>query len=187
MESLTARSDSEGRPLDDEVAGPAASGPHSTLRNVLRQFAEAVGALLGLGILVVFTIQVFFRYFLNDPVPWTDEAATLMFPWLVFWGVCFLVPVSGNVRFDIIYNSTSPSVRRVFLLITSLTVAVVFAWAFPKTWDYIDYMWRHRTPMLGIRYFWVFLCYAMFMVVMIARCLWISWLVASGNERAELV
>ena len=170
-----------GTEADDRVA------PESAYGTFLRRVSEAVGAAIIFAIMVIFVIQVTARYFFNHPLPWTDEASQLLFPWLVFWGCCFMVPLSQQVRLDIVYNAMSRPVRRAFLLMSSLMICVVFVWALPKTWDYIDYMWRHRTPMLEIRYFWVFLCYAMFMVVMVARSLWAGWLVLANDDRAENV
>jgi len=185
METTTTDSD---RPMAlPDTHGSIRSSRLRVLLGLLRHASEAITAAMMLAMLVIFVLQVSFRYLLNSPLSWTDEATVLLFPWLVFWGCSFLVPMNENVRFDIIYDAVSPTMRRVFMVISSVLILVVMIGALPKTWDYIDYMWRSRTPMLRIRYFWVFICYAMFMGVMGLRAALAIWLVASKDERAELV
>ena len=43
------------------------------------------------------------------------------------------------------------------------------AWALPASWDYVRFMAREGTPVLGLPFSWVFLPFALLLVALVVR------------------
>lgn len=109
------------------------------LRGWLQHGAEAVGAALLAATFLAFVVQVGFRYVLNDPLGWTLEACLTLWLWPVFWGWAFLLGPRDHVSFDMLYEASSTGVRRVFALVSSVSIVVAFAVSLPATWSFISF------------------------------------------------
>lgn len=129
----------------------------------LRRAAEAIGVAFFAGMFLTFLLQVFMRYALNRPLGWTDELTLVLYPWAVFWACAFLVRFRDHVAFDLVYHAVSPPARRVFAIAGALTLLLLFAAALPATIDYVLFMARERTPVLGWRYDLIFACFPIFL------------------------
>jgi TRAP-type C4-dicarboxylate transport system permease small subunit len=138
------------------------------VKEFLGRGAERIGVTLFAALFGVFLLQVVMRYVVNRPLGWSDELALLLYPWAVFWAAAFLVPVKDHVAFDLLYQSVAPPVRRWFALAAAGVVVVLFIVALPKTADYVWFMRREGTPVLGVRYHYVFACFAIFLAAGIA-------------------
>jgi len=150
----------------------------------LQRRAENFIALLLAAMFLTFLFQITFRYILALPVSWTNwtvEFVSIAWLWGILFGYAFVVRDVDIIRLDIVYNGLPLGVRRILDVITGLTVAAILAWTLPKCWDYIDFMWRERTPALRIRFYWVFAIYAPFAVAVILRSLLNVWGAITGT------
>ncbi len=130
----------------------------------LRKAAEAVGVTFFAAMFLTFLLQVFMRYALNRPLGWTDELTLVLYPWAVFWACAFIVRFRDHVAFDLVYHAVSTPARRIFAILGALTLLVLFAAAIPATIDYVVFMARERTPVLGWRYDIIFACFPIFLI-----------------------
>lgn len=138
----------------------------------LRRATEAVGVALFGGMFVTFLLQVFFRYVLNRPLGWTDELSLVLYPWAVFWAGAFIVGLREHVTFDLVYQGVAPPVRRLLAAIGALILVGLFVAALPATVDFVLFMARERTPVLGWRYDLVFACFPTFLAVVSVVTAW---------------
>jgi TRAP-type C4-dicarboxylate transport system permease small subunit len=155
----------------------------------LQRRAENVIALMLATMFVIFLYQIAFRYLLVLPVSWTNwtvEFVSITWLWGILFGYAFVVRDEDIIRLDIVYLAVPIWLRRVFDVITGLIVAVILAWTLPKCWDYIEFMWRERTPALRIRFDYVFSIYAGFAVAVIVRSLLNVWGAITGRGRVYL-
>lgn len=77
-------------------------------------------------LVVILAMQVVFRFFLNQPLDFTEEIARLLFSWLVFIGAARAMRVSQHFLVDVVYNALPRSLRRpVGHLIDAVTVGFV--------------------------------------------------------------
>lgn len=77
-------------------------------------------------LVVILAMQVVFRFFLNQPLDFTEEIARLLFSWLVFIGAARAMRVSQHFLVDVVYNALPRSLRRpVGYLIDTVTVGFV--------------------------------------------------------------
>lgn len=135
----------------------------------LRQGTEAVGVALFAAMFATFLLQVCFRYALNRPLGWSDELALLLYPWSVFWACAFLVPLRAHVSFDLAYAAAPLRARRLLAALAAAILVGLFLYALPATLDYVRFMGRERTPVLGWRYDVLFACFPLFLMAVAAR------------------
>lgn len=138
----------------------------------LKRGADTVGVLLFLAAFSGFIIQIFFRYVLNQPLAWTEEATMIAFIWTVFWAAAFMVPVRDHVTFDVVYDIVSPQVRRVLSIFTMLLVVVAFVILVPYTWDYLEFLMRKKSAVLRYQMTWIYGCYLLFIVAFAIQGAW---------------
>ncbi|RYF67784.1 MAG: TRAP transporter small permease subunit, partial [Comamonadaceae bacterium] len=70
----------------------------------LRRRANDVAVALMALMFVSFLLQIGFRYFLNQPLGWTDEVTVLCWVWAVLWCAAFVLSDQDEIRFDIVYG-----------------------------------------------------------------------------------
>ena len=131
--------------------------------------AENVAALLLAVMFGAFMLQIVSRYVFNAPIIWTQELCLTTWLWAVFWGAAFTLRDREHVKFDMLYASAGPPVRRVLALVAAIGIAGGFLAALPATWDYISFNQIKSSATLGIRQDIVFSIYAVFAVAIIVR------------------
>ena len=57
-------------------------------------------------------------------------------------------------------------------IVGNLMIGGLAAVALPATWDYVHFMRRESTPVLGLSFMWVFLPFVMLMVALVVRSVW---------------
>ena len=76
-------------------------------------------------------IQVFFRYVLNNPLPWPEEIARYSFIWITYIGLYKNMVEKDHYRIDFLYNMLGERIRRIVdvlfssLMLIFLIVAVI--------------------------------------------------------------
>jgi TRAP-type C4-dicarboxylate transport system permease small subunit len=71
-------------------------------------------AILGLFVTVMFAVvfgQVFFRYVLNQPSPWTEELARYLFIWISMIGAAYGVKQQSHFGFEMLVKKMSPRMQ----------------------------------------------------------------------------
>ena len=153
------------------------------LRQVLKTGAELIGCFWFLVMFGAFIIQVFTRYVLNHPLGWTTELCLIGFLWFAFWGAGLMVRERDEVRFDLIYQSVPPNIRRVMGFFAALLLGGVFAYGLPANLDYVAFMAHDKTWVLEIRFDYVFAVFIVFLVAFGARALWRAWRLTRAGWR----
>ena len=147
----------------------------------LRKIADAVGGLLFLALFVTFLVQIAARFGFDQPLPWSDELAVILYLWVILWSCAFVVPEKEHVMFDLLWNRASPSVRRLMRMVGHTLIGGLALAALPASWEYVHFMAREKTAVLGLSFEWVFLPFVLLLVALAAR----SWhgLVQAMNHR----
>jgi TRAP-type C4-dicarboxylate transport system permease small subunit len=154
---------------------------------LLRGAANAIGGALFLTLFVVFIVQVAARFGLNQPLPWSDEAAVVLYVWVILWAAAAIVPEREHVVFDLLWNLAGRRTRQAMCIAGNLVVGGLAAVAVPATWDYVHFMRRESTPVLGISFMWVFLPFVILMAALVLRSAWAIWRALRGQGlEAEL-
>ena len=140
-----------------------------------KKVADLIGGSLFLTLFIVFVIQVTARFGFNRPMAWTDEAAVILYVWVILWSAAFVVPEREHVAFDLIWNSVNLRTRKVMRVAGNLLIGGVALYGIPATWDYVHFMKRESSPVLGISFMLVFLPFVLLLVALVVRSAWAIW------------
>ena len=158
----------------------------SQLVRFWRSAASAVAGLLFLALFAVFIVQIGARFGLNMPLAWNDEAAVILYLWVILWTAAWVVPEREHVVFDLLWNSASRRVRQAMCVAGNLLVGGLAGAALPASWDYVHFMGREGSPVLGVSFMWIDLPFVMLLVALVLRCAWaiVQALRGQGLEQA---
>ena len=84
-----------------------------------------VAALFSFGFLVCVSLQVLFRYVLEEPLPWSEEVARYLFVWAALLGAAVTVGRNDNFSISILAERL-PSRGRWALDVLAAALGVVF-------------------------------------------------------------
>ena len=123
-----------------------------------------------LALLVVITsLQVFTRYVLNAPLSWTEEAARMVFTWIIFIGAALIVKRGSHISIDYLAKILPAAPRRWLLLVShAFTLAVVLILAV-KGFRLLQITGASESPALGIPWVYVYAAFPIGMSLMALR------------------
>ncbi len=157
------------------------------MKRWLKMAADAIGGGLFLTLFIVFVIQVTARFGFNKPLAWTDEAAVILYVWVILWAAAVVVPAREHVVFDLLWNNVNQRSRQMMQIAGNLLVGGLSLCGIPATWDYVYFMAREGTPVLGLPFMWVFLPFVFLLMAMVVRSAWAIWNAIRGiGLEAEL-
>ena len=145
-----------------------------------KSIANLIGGGLFLTLFIVFIVQISARFGFNKPLPWTDEAAVILYVWVILWAAAFIVPEREHVVFDLVWNSVNLRTRQVMKIVGNLLIGGLALVGLPATWDYVKFMSREGSPVLGISFMWVFMPFVLLLVALVVRSVWAIWDAARG-------
>jgi len=153
----------------------------------LKLAANALGGGLFLALFVVFIVQITARFGFNKPLPWTDEAAVILYIWVILWSAAAVVPEREHVVFDLVWNSVGRRTRFAMRVLGNLLIGGLALVGLPASWDYVRFMAREGSPVLGIPLMWVYLPFVFLLMALVIRCTWAIWQAFRGiGLEAEL-
>jgi len=140
-----------------------------------------------LALFVVFIVQITARFGFNKPLPWTDEAAVILYIWVILWSAAAVVPEREHVVFDLVWNSVGRRTRFAMRVLGNLLIGGLALVGLPASWDYVRFMAREGSPVLGIPLMWVYLPFVFLLMALVIRCTWAIWQAFRGiGLEAEL-
>lgn len=89
------------------------------------------GALL-IAVFAIIIFQVFTRYVLNMPLPWSEEVARLLVVWLTFVGAGFVASRNAHIAVDILavyLPRKLATATQIFSMLTVVAASAYMVWA----------------------------------------------------------
>ena len=118
---------------------------------------------------LVFIIQVFFRYFLNNPLTWPPEVISLTFIWTTVLGACYAQRTSEHVAFSLVYDRVSAKAQIAMRIIGNGLIAIIFLIALKPTIDYVQFMSFRSSIVLRIPFSVIYFPFIVFLILIIGR------------------
>jgi len=137
-----------------------------------KRWLDHIGGALFLALFAVFILQIGARFLFNQPLPWTDEIAVVLYIWSIFWACAFMVPAASHVSVDILIARLSDKPRLWLQTLGQVLLGGLALQALPASWDYVLFMQREATAVLGLPLFWVFLPLLVLLVMLLLRGIW---------------
>jgi TRAP-type transport system small permease protein len=106
---------------------------------------------------VVTTLGVFFRYVLNNALPWAEEADRYLFIWLSFVGASITMRHKAHIAVDLLLRYVSPARRHVLALVAQASVLVFLGMAFWASLPVIELTSETRATATDIPMSWVYI------------------------------
>lgn len=106
------------------------------MKRWLDRCTDAFLALLIIGMTLVVSISVFYRYVLNHPLSWSEEITRLMIVWLSFVGAYMAMRENKHIGFDLLVSKFSPKAKALVSLIGNLLILVFLLVVF---WEGISF------------------------------------------------
>jgi TRAP-type C4-dicarboxylate transport system permease small subunit len=136
-----------------------------------QRLANAVGGILFLMLFGMFVLQIAARFGLDQPLPWTDELAVVLYLWVIVWASAFMVPERDHVAFDLLFNHASARTQAVLRCVGHALMGSLAAISLPASWDYVRFMAREGTPVLDLPFMWVFMPLCWLLLALVVRSL----------------
>ena len=168
--------------MDAPLDGSPAPG---RMVGAVRLGVNLVAALMFAAVFLIFCAKIVARYGGRHEMAWADEVSIILFIWIVFWTNAFILRDSDHIKFDLVTHAAPPRVRRVMAVARAVLIGGIFLYAAPATMDYILFLWRERTPVLGLRLDYVYLCFGMFVMTVPLRAAWALWRLAGPRWRSQ--
>ena len=141
------------------------------MKSWLHKAAQALGGLLFIALFLVFVVQITARFAFNKPLAWSDEAAVILYVWIILWAAATMVPQREHVAFDLVWNLANARWRRILQVLGNALVGGLALVALPASWDYVRFMAREGTPVLGVPLMAVYLPFIVLLLAMVLRSL----------------
>jgi TRAP-type C4-dicarboxylate transport system permease small subunit len=138
----------------------------------LQQAANVLGGGLFIALFLVFIVQITARFGFDKPLAWTDEAAVILYIWVILWGCAAVVPEREHVVFDLLWNSVGTRSRQCMRIAGNTLLGGLALTALPASWDYVYFMAREGSPVLGVSFMWIFLPFVLLLIALVLRSAW---------------
>ena len=149
--------------------------------------ANVIGGTLFLTMFIVFIVQIAARFGFNKPLPWTDEAAVILYVWVILWACAVVVPEREHVVFDLVWNSVGRRARQVMQIMGHTLIGGLALVGLPASWDYVHFMARESSPVLSVPFMWIYLPFVLLLAALVVRSSWAIWCALKGRGlEAEL-
>lgn len=110
--------------------------PRTALGRFVHSFEENVIAIM-LGVMTMLTFtNVVLRYVFNSLNIWSLEVVSILFAWLVLFGIAYGFKVTSHLGVDVILNIVSPRNRRVLGIVSAVLCVAYALFLLKGAWDY---------------------------------------------------
>ncbi|MCE5265556.1 MAG: TRAP transporter small permease [Deltaproteobacteria bacterium] len=141
------------------------SSQHNSLTAALIRASAAINrateygiAIMMAAMTIIITIQVFYRYALNDPLSWTEEIARYLMIWICFLGSAMALKYGEHISVSFIQERFAPRIRQVIGFCIGIAVLAFFILA---TWEGIVItiqVSEQQAPATWISMAWAYSC-----------------------------
>jgi TRAP-type C4-dicarboxylate transport system permease small subunit len=167
----------------------------------LKSTYERIAGFLSAGVIamivLITTAQVFFRYLLNDPIYWAEEACRTLLIWacFLFAGIAFKRGEMATVEFAT--SALPPSLRNGVLAISYTITGVFLAILTYFGWSYANQNWIQPVPGIqmlmesifgsgaGFSIFWLYVALPIGSAILSATMFWSALMLVMQRQTAS--
>ena len=130
-----------------------------TLDKIVSKVEELI-AVVGLSVMTVITlVAVFFRYVLQSPIIWSEEAARYLMVWSTMLGISIATRQKAHLGIDIFVSMAPKKLQRALEIFSTLMMIVMFVFLTIISIVFIQSAIRtgNVSPMLRIPFYIIYL------------------------------
>ncbi len=156
------------------------------MRQRLEQVAGAIAAVVFALLFITFVVQVAARFLFDRPLAWSDELVVILYIAMVFWSAATLLKEREHVMFDLVYAALPPWGQRVMALAGVVLIAGLMGVLLPYAFDYVRFMHREPTAVLGVPFSLVFAPFLVFVLAVVLMYLHKGWKLLRTGWQGQL-
>lgn len=126
------------------------------LERIFDVIEQGLGVLFLLVMFVSVLIQIFFRYVLQSPLTWTEEASRYSFIWTVLLGAAFAVRRKEHVVMEVLVKRFPAYLQRYISLVLNSIILISLIYLLPISWSFFWFIKGVSAPTLGISWGFLF-------------------------------
>ena len=131
--------------------------------------------LLMAGMVVVISAQVWYRFVINDPLDWSEEAGRYMFVWISFLGAAVGVRYKVHLGIDLMEKLTSPQVYRYIVVLVNLIIQIFLVVIIYQGLKIIEVVKFQSSASMNISMAWPYLAVPVGGLFMFINSIRLSW------------
>ena len=156
---------------------------NSIVLSGLLTLAKASVIAISVVMVVVTLAQVFFRYVLAAPLPWSEELARYCFVWIVFLGAAIGLERGIHLGVDIFVNLLPPRLRTGLEVLSNAMIGCFAAAIIYASLPVIGMNMLQRSPAIGVQMSWIYIAIPVSMALVFLIC--VERIVRTLRGRAE--
>lgn len=137
------------------------------LTKIINKCVDIATILLIATLIIVVTAQIVWRYFLKDPLLWTDEFSRYTFIWLSYLSAAIVFREHNHISIDILYAALPSKAQKVIDKLNSILYLAFFIFVLSVAREIIPVVMKQITPTLGMKMGYVYLAFPVSVIVMI--------------------
>lgn len=118
------------------------------LKYVCDNFEKWIMMVLFTALFLVVIAGIVTRVIFHNPLSWTEEAARIIFIWLVFFGISYGTKYDKHINVTIVLDKMPEKMKAFMTLFWDVVALVVFVWMAFRGAQYIQYMSGSVTSVL---------------------------------------
>jgi TRAP-type C4-dicarboxylate transport system permease small subunit len=126
------------------------------LERIFDVIEQGLGVLFLLVMFVSVLIQIFFRYVLQSPLTWTEEASRYSFIWTVLLGAAFAVRRKEHVVMEVLVKRFPATLQRYISLVLNVIIFISLIYLLPVSWKFFYFMKNVSAPTMNISWGFLF-------------------------------
>lgn len=140
-----------------------------------------VNTIMGVMVVAVF-LQVMFRFFMDQPLAWTEELARYLLVWLTFLGSAYAMSIKAHIGTEYIQKFLSPLVNKVVLSLAALLSILFFLVMIYQGYLLSIRSMTQTSPSLLLPMGYVYMVIPISGVLLIMNVLHVTWKDITGKE-----
>lgn len=142
----------------DSKPVPAFLQPLSRFNAMTSLLAIRLAGVLLAGMVIMILSQVFFRYVLNDSLPWTEEMAKFAMVWIAFLVAPWVYRQDLNVAIHMFADAFPILLRKISELMITLLVIVICVIFLNESIDFMLGGWGIRASSVPVKLAYFYAC-----------------------------
>lgn len=140
-----------------------------------------VVALLAVMVVAVF-LQVLFRFFLDQPLAWTEELARYLLIWITFLGSAYAMAIKAHIGTEYIQKFLSPLMNKIVLGVAAVISIFFFVVMVQQGYILSARSMTQTSPTLLVPMGYVYMVIPISGVLLIMNVLYVTWKDITGKE-----
>jgi len=157
----------------------------------LKWFYDNINKLVDIMIVVVLSVMivdvsvgVFFRYVLNNAIPWVEEVSRYLMIWVAYLSMGMVMRDEQNVGVEFVVNWFPKGGKKVIKVITHIVIAVFLGIVLYQSIKYMRILRIQRSPALGIPMAYPYISVAIGSFLMLMENIKLMFEYATGKKTA---